>query len=63
MHEVVFSPDGVYLARASWDGAIWVWRVTDGGVHTVLNSDSVVIIDVAFSPDGSFWRRAMMTER
>jgi WD40 repeat protein len=48
---VAFSPDGGWLASASFDKSMKVWDTTTGGlVHSFLHTGAVLC--VAFSPDG-----------
>jgi WD40 repeat protein len=50
---VAFSPDGKFLATASWDGSAGVLEVAAGNeIVRIPHEQSVV--DVVFSPDGKF---------
>jgi WD40 repeat protein len=53
VHVVAFSPDGHWLATASWDGAARLWDVDDPRQRPiVLRGHEDMILDMAFSPDG-----------
>ena len=53
VHVVDFSPDGRWLATASWDGAARLWDVDDPRQRPiVLRGHEDMILDMAFSPDG-----------
>ena len=51
VYDVVFSPDGKYIATASFDKTAHVWDAFTE--FTVLNHDNSVY-DVVFSPDGKY---------
>jgi WD40 repeat protein len=59
--DVVFCPDGTYLATVAADGTARVWdistafetRATTGEALLTLASDMGILSDVAFSPDGT----------
>jgi cytochrome c len=46
------SPDGAWIASASWDGSIGLWPVAGGGARFLSGHDGPVT-DVAFGPDGA----------
>ncbi len=50
---VAFSPGGTYLAGASFDTKIRIWRVADGALIKTLTGHQNVARCVSFSPDGS----------
>ena len=50
---VAFSPGGTYLAGASFDTKVRIWRVSDGALVKTLTGHQNVARCVAFSPDGS----------
>ena len=47
-----FSPDGLTLASASWDGTVRLWQVSTGQEMMVLQGGNGEIWSVAFAPDG-----------
>lgn len=49
---VAVSPDGKFIASASWDHSVRLWPL-DGGVARVLEGHSQNVNAVAFMPDGS----------
>ena len=49
---VAFSPDGNFLASASFDGTVKIWRPSDGSLVTTITATGQQRC-VAFSPDGS----------
>jgi WD40 repeat protein len=53
VYGVAFSPDGKWLASASWDGSAKVWDATSGPEFRALNGHTGSVNDVAFSPDGT----------
>lgn len=46
------SPDGAWIASASWDGTIGLWPVA-GGAPRFLAGHDAAVTDVTFSPDGA----------
>ena len=46
------SPDGAWIASASWDGSIGIWPVA-GGPARFLTGHDAAVSDVAFSSDGA----------
>ena len=53
VNDVVFSPDGKYIATASFDNTSRLWNAATGKQIFVLkHNDSVN--DVVFSPDGKY---------
>src|SRR5207245_1778074 len=50
---VAWSPDSTRLASCGDDGAICLWRTTDGAMLQVLREHSASVAVVAWSPDGS----------
>ena len=51
---VAFSPSGTYLASASFDGTVKIWRGSDGSFVKTLNPASGEMRSVSFSPDGQY---------
>ena len=45
------SPDGAWIASASWDGLIGIWPAT-GGAARFLRGHDAAVSDVTFSADG-----------
>ncbi|MCK0149728.1 c-type cytochrome [Marivita sp. S6314] len=48
---LALSPDGAWLASASWDGTVGLWP-TQGGAPTMLAGHSGPVNDIAFTQDG-----------
>lgn len=49
-----FSPDGKYVATASWDKTARVWETATGKPVSVLAGHEDHVSNVAFSPDGKY---------
>jgi WD40 repeat protein len=47
-----FSPDGKWLASASWDGTARLWEIPSGRHALVLEADVDRISGIDFTPDG-----------
>lgn len=52
MTYLAFSPDGQFLAKASDDGTVQLWRTTDGAQQDTLIGPSAPVTGIIFSPDG-----------
>lgn len=52
IHELAFSPDGKYLASASYDRLVKVWDVVQNKERHTLKDHSDSVYGVSFSPDG-----------
>lgn len=50
-HSIAFSPEGRYIASASWDESIRIWDVLTGEMVSRLE-DIAAVYCVAFTPDG-----------
>ncbi|MEM1250959.1 MAG: AAA-like domain-containing protein [Cyanobacteria bacterium P01_H01_bin.21] len=53
VYGVTFSPDGQYIATASWDNTLKLWHAS-GQLITTLSGHTNAVWDVAFSPDGEY---------
>jgi WD40 repeat protein/serine/threonine protein kinase len=51
---VAFSPNGLVLATARWDGKVLLWDPTTGTLLRTLRGEPQGFYGVAFSPDGQF---------
>jgi WD40 repeat protein len=49
---VAFSPDGQFLASASYDGTVRLWDAKAGAIQRTLEGHSNWVTAVAFSPNG-----------
>lgn len=49
---LAFSPDGRWVAVASWHRTILIWEVTTGRMVHTLEGHADAVVGVAFSPDG-----------
>ena len=53
IHDVAFSPDGMWLASASSDNKVLVWDTSSGQEVLTLSGHAGVVNSVRFSPNGS----------
>jgi WD domain, G-beta repeat/Tetratricopeptide repeat len=53
VYGVTFSPDGVYLATASFDGTAKMWDIMSDQEVLTLTGHNAAVLGVAFSPDGT----------
>lgn len=49
--QVVYSPDGLWLASSSADKTVRLWQVKSGRESRVLTGHTGMVVSVAFSPD------------
>jgi WD40 repeat protein len=49
---LAWSPDGQFLAAASHDRKVYVWRTDTGALHTMLAGHAAPVVDVHFHPKG-----------
>jgi WD40 repeat protein len=54
IESLAFSPDGQYLATASWDATVKIWDTTTCHCHTTLEGHYSTVYSVSFSPDGQY---------
>ena len=47
-----FSPCGTYIASASWDRTVKLWKRSDGSLVATLSEHDDRVEHLAFSPDG-----------
>jgi len=53
VYSVAWSPDGRYVASASWDKAVRIWSSDGQGAPVILNGHTDKLASVAYSPDGT----------
>ncbi len=51
MNSIAWSPDGAFIAGASYDKDIHIWQVSDGAAQA-LHGHEGPVLSVAWSPDG-----------
>ena len=49
---LAYSPKGDFVAGAGTTGRIYLWRMADGQIHTLLPGHQAWIYELAYSPDG-----------
>ena len=49
----MFSPDGTWLAIATWDGTVRTWNA-DGTPRATLTGHEGPVLAVAIAPDGTW---------
>ena len=49
---IAFSPEGKYLATASWDAKVRLWDLATGALHSTLQGHGEDVHGIAFSPKG-----------
>jgi len=54
VNSIAFSPDGKYLASASFDKTIKIWDIKAGKEIKTLTGHKSSVLSVAFSPDGKY---------
>ena len=59
---MAFSPDGMRIVSASWDGTVKVWDVSSGKEILTLKGHTSGVNGVAFSPDGKQIASASMDQ-
>ena len=47
-----FSPNGKWLASASWDGTARVWEIPSGRQAILVDADVYRVSCIDFTPDG-----------
>jgi WD40 repeat protein len=54
VNSISFSPNGQYLASASYDGTIRIWKITSGQEVSAIVGHHGGVSSVAFSRDGNY---------
>ncbi|MEN2498556.1 MAG: Notchless protein 1 [Marteilia pararefringens] len=52
--QIVFSPDGTYLASASFDKSIRIWNAHNGALISILRGHIAPIYQIYWSPDSHY---------
>ena len=53
VNNMVFSPDGSFLAAGASDGKLFLWNTSNGALlQTIEHSQDAIVDSLAFSPDG-----------